>query len=110
MLYLAKCRMCNHLLYSSDKQALKHYMASHMIKSHKLGYGIFVSDIPLRDFEHFLVVAIRSKSEANFIKNLLAQKTFWHFYRNFNRLADARLNSLFSGQLIGEIKPFCNPN
>ena len=96
MLYLAKCRMCNQLLHSSDSHTLKHYMASHMTKSHKLDYGIFVADIPLRDFEHFLMVTIRSKSEANFIKNLLAQKTFWHFYRNFNRLAVARLNSLFS--------------
>jgi len=110
MLYLAKCRMCNHLLHSSDSHLLKQYMASHMTKSHELDYGIFVADIPLREFEHFLVVTIRNKSEANFLKSLLAQKTFWHYYRNSNRIADARLNSLFSGQLIGEIKPFCNPN
>jgi len=74
---------------------LKQYMASHMTKSHKLDYGLFVAEIPLREFEHFLVVTIRGKGEANFIKNLLAQKTFWHYYRNSSRLAVAR-NSLFS--------------
>ena len=109
MLRLAKCKTCNQLLYSSDKQTLKQLMASHLSKSHKIDYG-FVAKIPLRDFEDFVVVTIRSKREADFIKNLLKQPNFWHFYRNFNRLAVARLDSLFSGLLIGEIKPFCNPN
>lgn len=83
-------------------------MASHLFGSHKIDYG-FVAKIPLHDFEDFLVVTIKRESEAKLVKSLLQQPNFWHFYRNINRIAVARLESLFSGQLIGETKPFCNP-
>ena len=87
MLYLAKCKECNHLLFASHSHTLKQRMADHLSVSHNQDYGL-VADVPLKDFETFTITRVKHNTE--FLKNLLNQKRFWHFYRNLGKLAEAR--------------------
>jgi len=89
MLYVGKCHLCGFLLMAEDVLAFKQKIASHFDKSHRIDFGAFVADVPLRDFEEVLIFRVRDSLEVARIKEAVKNPKFWHSYRNHARLAKA---------------------
>ena len=88
MLYLAKCKSCNHLTVSEDILNVKSSLASHLNKSHG-GDFIFVVDIPLSDFQDsFTISRIRDAETIRWIRLAMKNNALWDFFRNASRYAE----------------------
>lgn len=88
MLYLAKCKSCNHLIVSEEILDVKSGVATHLNKSHG-GDIIFVVDIPLSDFkDSFTISRIRDAETIGWIKLAMKNNTFYDFFRNARRNAE----------------------
>lgn len=88
MLYVARCRLCNFLMLSTDVSLIKELIAGHFYKSHGCSCG-FVADVPLKDFEEVSIVRIRNKLTIQTLKAVVKNPHFWHTYRNQHLLAKA---------------------
>jgi len=78
---------------SEDVLDFKQKLASHFDKSHRIDFGAFVAEVPLRDFEEVHIERVRDSLEVARIKESVKSPKFWHSYRNHVKLAKA----LFSG-------------
>jgi hypothetical protein len=100
MLYVGRCR-CGFVVQSEDCQAFKSLMAGHMNRSHGQDY-LFVSGVPLKDFEDFTIVRLKDKQTVKLMKAVVGTRGYWKAIRLYPSLR----NILFSGLSSGEFKPF----
>jgi hypothetical protein len=89
MLYFGICKLCGFVVHSLDVTAFKQKIADHFDKSHKLDYGCFVADIPLREFEDVRIIRIRNPVDIRSMLQAVKNPRFWHSFRNHERLAQA---------------------
>ena len=96
LLYIGKCR-CGFQVHSKDCQEFKSLMAQHLNKSHGGDY-VFVSKIPLGDFEDFVISRVRDPELVYTLDAVFGNRGYWKAIRSHPALQ----NILFSGLGSGE--------
>ena len=92
MLYVGKCKHCGFLVHSKDCHEFKSLMAKHLNDSHRGDYD-FVSKIPLKDFEDFVISRIHDAEIVANLETVMKNRGFWRAIRSHPSLQ----NILFSG-------------